>query len=53
VQLRRKASEMAQVSTTIRSPVTKAGRVKTSGAGGFAFDMGSDDEHDAEFKRAS
>jgi methyl-accepting chemotaxis protein len=53
VQLRQKAADMAAASKTVRSPVAKAGRPKPVSAGGFAFDMGSDDEHDSDFKRAS
>jgi len=54
-QLRETASRMQAPSAAIRSPkVATAPRRQArsrSAAGGFAFDLGVEDEHDAEFRR--
>ncbi|WP_244528738.1 methyl-accepting chemotaxis protein [Methylobacterium gossipiicola] len=53
-QLRETASRMRAPSAVVRSPKVAATPRRTAGSksGGFAFDMGGEDEHDAEFRRS-
>ncbi|SFH16054.1 methyl-accepting chemotaxis protein, partial [Methylobacterium gossipiicola] len=54
-QLRETASRMRAPSAVVRSPKVAATSRRTAGSksGGFAFDMGGQDDQDADFKRSA
>ncbi|SFH15784.1 methyl-accepting chemotaxis protein, partial [Methylobacterium gossipiicola] len=56
-QLRETASRMRAPSAVVRSPKVAAAPRRPArsqpASGGFAFDMGGEDEHDADFKRSA